>query len=303
MRIVEFPRYDIFAEGFPGLIPISEGYGFIAKYNEDKVKEVFRVVAHEVSHQWWGHQVIGANVQGFFVLTEIMAQYSALMVCRKEYDREKIRRYVAYEIDRYFRGRGREAEEEVPLILTNERTWYLNYAKGFAVMNALQEYVGEERVNAAIRKYIEKMAFQEPPFTISCELVEAFREVTPDSLRYLLTDMFETITLYENRAVEALARKLENGRYAVKVSYSVKKFRSDASGNETTAPLDDLVFFGVFDDEGNVLIMEKHWIDSETGELEFEVERKPTKAGIDPYYYLIDRRTDDNVIDVREEVM
>jgi ABC-2 type transport system permease protein len=303
LRIVEFPRYAIFAEGFPGLIPISEGYGFIAKYDEDKVKEVFRVVAHEVAHQWWGHQVIGANVQGFFMLTEVMAQYSALMVCREEYEQEKIRRYVANEIDRYFRGRGREAEEETPLILTNERTWYLNYAKGFAVMNALQAYLGEERVNIAVGKYIETVAFQEPPFTTSCELIEAFREVTPDSLRYLLTDMFETITLYENRAVEALGRKLANGRYAVKVSYSVKKFRADAWGNETPVPFDDLIAFGVFDDEGKELALTKHWIDSETGELEFEVDRKPARAGIDPYYYLIDKRTDDNVIDVREKVM
>jgi ABC-2 type transport system permease protein len=303
VRIVEFPRYAIFAEGFPGLIPISEGYGFIARYDGDRVKEVFRVVAHEVGHQLWGHQVIGANVQGFFVLTEVMAQYSALMVCREEYEQENIRRYVAYEIDRYFRGRGREAEEEVPLILTNQSTWYLNYAKGFAVMNALQAYIGEERVNDAIQKYIKKAAFQEPPFTTSRELVEAFREATPDSLRYLLTDMFETITLYENRAVEARSRKLKDGRYVVTISYSVKKFRADASGDERPVPFDDVIVFGLFDGDGKELALKKTWVDSETGELEFVVDGKPVRAGIDPYYYLIDKRTDDNVVDIQEEQM
>jgi aminopeptidase N len=38
------------------------------------------VTAHEFGHQYWAHQVIGAEMQGATVLSETLAQYSALMV-------------------------------------------------------------------------------------------------------------------------------------------------------------------------------------------------------------------------------
>jgi aminopeptidase N len=34
------------------------------------------VGAHELGHQWWAHQVIGADEQGSTVLFETLAQYS-----------------------------------------------------------------------------------------------------------------------------------------------------------------------------------------------------------------------------------
>lgn len=301
IKIVEFPRYDMFAEAFPNLIPISEGYGFIAKYDQSKVEYVYRVTAHEVGHQWWAHQVIGANVEGAYMLAETMAQYSALMVIKKRYDQNKINQYVKFEIDRYLRGRGRETRKEVPLAMTNLATWYLNYAKGFVVMNALEDYIGEDKLNAAIRRYIKNVAFQEPPYTTSLEFLEYIKEATPENLTYIITDMFETITLYENKALEASCKKLENGRYLVKFNFEVKKLRADELGNENAIPIEDYITFGVFGQDGEELYLRKHWVKSEKGEMKFLVDKIPERAGIDPYYYLIDKNTDDNVISIEQK--
>jgi ABC-2 type transport system permease protein len=38
---------------------------------------VFYVVAHEMGHQWWAHQVMGADMQGSTLLSETMSQYSS----------------------------------------------------------------------------------------------------------------------------------------------------------------------------------------------------------------------------------
>ena len=70
-------------------------------------------------------------------------------------------------------------------------------------MYALQDAIGEENVNRALASYIKKVAFQEPPYTISRELLAEFRAVTPPEYQYLIEDLFETITLFENRAVSA----------------------------------------------------------------------------------------------------
>ena len=65
-------------------MPYAESIGFIANFDKpDDIDLVYYVVAHEMGHQWWAHQVIGANMRGATVLSETMAQYSALMVMGK----------------------------------------------------------------------------------------------------------------------------------------------------------------------------------------------------------------------------
>ena len=53
---------------------------------EDAIDYVFYVTAHEVAHQWWAHQVIGANVQGATMLVRI-----AGAVLRADGDGEGVR--------------------------------------------------------------------------------------------------------------------------------------------------------------------------------------------------------------------
>jgi hypothetical protein len=60
-RILEFPRFQgTFAQAFPNTIPFSEAIGFIADLRDPReIDYVFYVTAHELAHQWWGHQEIG----------------------------------------------------------------------------------------------------------------------------------------------------------------------------------------------------------------------------------------------------
>jgi len=43
------------------------------------------------------------------------------------------------------------------------------------------------------------------------------------------------------------------------------------------------------------------WIDKDKEDLEFIVDNIPEMAGIDPYYYLIDKNTDDNIVKMKRE--
>ncbi len=50
----------------------------------------FYVTAHEVAHRWWAHQSqFGGNVQGATLMSESLAQYTALMVMRLKSDPTK----------------------------------------------------------------------------------------------------------------------------------------------------------------------------------------------------------------------
>jgi ABC-type transport system involved in multi-copper enzyme maturation permease subunit len=293
VRILEFPRYASFAQSFPNTIPYSESIGFIARLKDDDIDYPFYVTAHEIAHQWWAHQVIGANVQGATVLSETLAQYSALMVMEREYGPDKIRRFLEYELDMYLRGRSTERKKEVPLLRVENQP-YIHYRKGSVIMYALKDAIGEEAVNRALSGFLEQWAFKGPPYPTSRDLVEAFRAEAPEDLHSWLDDLFAHITLYENRATEATAREIEDGRYEVTLTFEARKLRAGEQGEETEVALDDPIDIGVFDDEGRPLYLESHRLNGKTSQVTVVVDGVPARAGIDPYHKLIDRHPDDN---------
>lgn len=304
VRILEFPGYASFAQSFPNTIPYSESIGFVADLRDpESIDYVFYVTAHEVAHQWWAHQVIGGNVQGSTMLSESLAQYTALMVMEHEYGKEKMRRFLKYELDSYLRGRGVELVEELPLALVENQP-YIHYRKGSLVFYALQEAIGEATLNGALARFVRERGFQEPPFTHSPELLAILREATPPAQLPLLADLFETITLFENRAVEATYRRREDGKYLVHLTVEAKKLRADGRGNETPIELDDLIDIGVFGEatgEGGsgkatekVLYLAKHRLHEPRSTLELVVDELPLEAGVDPLNKLVDRSSDDN---------
>ncbi|HFE44257.1 MAG TPA: hypothetical protein ENJ18_02020, partial [Nannocystis exedens] len=213
VRILEFPRYSSFAQSFPNTIPYSESIGFIARVvdDEEDLDFPFYVTAHEVAHQWWAHQVVGGNVQGATMLSETLAQYSALMVMEKEYGSEQMHKFLKHELRGYLQGRSSESKKELPLMLV-ENQQYIHYQKGSLVFYALKDVLGEDLVNAAIREVIAEHAFKGPPFPTSRVLVDALRKRTPKKYAYLIEDFFETITLYDNKVVSAHFEEIEGDR-------------------------------------------------------------------------------------------
>jgi ABC-2 type transport system permease protein len=150
-----------------------------------------------------------------------------------------------------------------------------------------------------LRKYLEKVKFQEAPYTTSIEFVDAMREATPEELKYIITDLFETITLHDFSAVEATWKKTPENGYVVKIKVSAKKLRADGLGAEKEIQIDDLVDIGVFTGagkNGKALFLEKRRITHPEMEFEVTVDQLPGRAGIDPYNKLIDRNPDDNIV-------
>jgi len=301
-RIIEFPRVARFAQAFPGTMPYSEAIGFIANLSKpDDIDMVYYVVAHEMGHQWWAHQVIGANMQGATLLSETMAQYSALMVMEHEYGRDTMRKFLEYEMDNYLKNRGRETLKERPLLTVESDQGYAHYRKGSVVMYYLKERIGEEAINRALRKMIAQFAYAQPPYPTSHNLVDAFRDETPEQYRYLIKDLFEDITLFSNRTLSAKSVKLADGKYQVTLEVESKKFKADDQGNETEVPVNDWIEIGALAKAeknhryGNVLYRQVVKITGGKQTFQFELAEKPYEAGIDPMQMLIDRVPSDNL--------
>jgi ABC-2 type transport system permease protein len=300
LRIVEFPRYRQFAQSLPNIIPYSESIGFIAKVNpksEDDVDYPYYITAHEVAHQWWGHQVVGADVQGATLLSESLAQYSALMVMKATFGPAQMKRFLRYELDHYLRSRALERKKELPLLRV-ENQQYIHYNKASLVFYALQDAIGERTVNQALRTLIETQAFRGPPYATARDLLAALAAVTPPDRRALLTDLFETITLYENRALAAQARPLAGGKWEVTVRVTAKKLRADELGAESEVPFNEPIDVGVLGEDGKLLATQKVVMGPGEHTTVLVVSALPKRAGIDPTCLLIDRQPDDNLTSV-----
>ena len=322
LRIIEFPKSQgFYAQSFPNTVPFSEGLGFIADVDDSEEggnDYPFYVTAHEVAHQWFAHQVIGADVLGATVMSESLSEYVGLKVIESVNGKNKMRKFLKKALDDYLMSRTFETKRENALMF-NDGQGYIHYQKGSLVFYALSDYLGEENLNKAISKYVKKVAFQEPPYTTSIELLDYIEEVTPDSLNYILKDMFETITLYDNNAISATSKKMDDGKYKIDFEFNVSKYRNDEKGKINygdqekdsirfqganmdqpvySVYLDDYLDIGVFgsDDEENEteIYLKKHKISDINNKISIIVDQEPKEIGVDPYNKLIDTDSGDN---------
>lgn len=317
VRILEFPApIGAFAQSFANTLAWSEGLGFTMDVRDaSKIDLVTYVAAHELGHQWWAHQVIGANVQGVTMLDETFAQYSALMAMEKLYGRDQIRKFLKFEQDSYLKARGGDPLPEQPLYRV-ENQQYVHYRKGSVVMYRLKDQLGEEVVNRALRRLLHDFAFKPAPFPTTLDFLKDLREEAgPDPAKQaIITDLFEKITIYDLKAKSAVVKALPGGKFDVALTIqagttpgSTGKEYDDGQGKPVERPpLDEVVELGLFAKEPgkadfgsrDVIVMQRAHLHSGEQTVHFTVDRKPTFAGVDPYNTLIDRNTNDNVVAV-----
>lgn len=323
LRIVEYPKTEgTYATVMGNLMPYSELYliGDINPAAEGSIDLPFYVSAHEVAHHWWGHQVNPANILGGKMVTESMAEYVGLKVLEGRYGKEMIRRFLRQDLDLYLTGRANERKKETSLLYAYPHQEYINYQKGALVFYALSDYVGEEVLNNALSGYAEQMRYKGPPLPHSLGLLAAIQPIIPDSLQYLVKDLFETVTLYDNQIESSTITPLAGGRYQVEINFHVSKFRSDGFGHRLysdnqrdslqymptdakakvfSLPLADYIEIGVFGEEKMAgerlpIYLQKHKINSINNRILLIVDQKPIEVGVDPYHKLIDVLPEDN---------
>ncbi|HYC88534.1 MAG TPA: M1 family aminopeptidase [Thermoanaerobaculia bacterium] len=305
-RVIEFPGYRGYAEAFAGTIAFSESAGFTGQYNkEDSFDFVSGMTVHEFAHQWWPGQMAGAEMEGYSVFVETLAQYSAHMVMKQMYGEDQIRPYLRYELHRYLGGRAWETNEP-PLARVGSQS-YIAYRKGAMVMYLLSKRIGEDGVNRALRNMLARYKWKGAPYPRTLDLIAAFRAEakTPED-QELITDLFERVTLYDLEVDAPTATQRADGRWDVTIPIAAKKFYATGDGVETETPLAERIEVGLFTAEpgsdafqqSDVIMMERQPIRSGIQTLKFVTEKRPAFAGVDPYNFYIDRDSADNVLPV-----
>lgn len=295
LRILEFPRYRSAGKFHSGTVPLAEGTGFVNDLRG--VENADYGVMHELAHMWWGERITGAQIQGRWLLTENMADYSTLMLFNEHYSPVFANRIVRGMLDGYLNGRSQENEAEVPVMYT-ERHGYLR-AKGPHALYALQDIIGKDKVHQALRNFLKAYSFQTSPCPTSKDLVNALRATAGPEYQQLITDLFERIVLYDLQVDAASVREVE-GMFEVTIEVTAKQFAADAHGKETEEPLDswfDVAVFAETDkplEEIMPLYIAKHRLRSGTQTLTVRTTKRPGIAALDPFHKMIERSAANN---------
>lgn len=164
-QIIEFPRSEgTYATTAANCIPISE----IRFINDSRnpadgaVDIAFYVAAHELSHAWWGNQVVPADALGATMLTESIAEYITAKVYERQYGQKSALQFLEIQQNCYRAGRADAHEEELPLVLVGPDQSYIAYGKGALAFYRLSERIGEANLNAALRLFLKKKQVSRP---------------------------------------------------------------------------------------------------------------------------------------------
>lgn len=299
LRLVEHPGQSMTLHASPINISYEEAFaGMNSAADKRKVDFPFAVVAHETSHQWWGNQLSPADIEGGPLLTESLAWYSSMCIVAESYGEDHLQRLL----DMMHEGAWTiSTRASVPLLRIYDR--FAAYRKGPFAMYAMREYVGEDKVTNALRRLFDRYKTGEPPLPTSKDLYAELSAVTPDSLKPLLSDLFERNTWWELKTTKVNADSAGQGQWRVTLDVNARKVVVDTKGLETEVPMNDLVEIGVYGAGSNAtrgvrLYRALHRIKSGQQKISLVVNARPVRGGIDPRYLLIDDEPSDNMKEI-----
>ena len=128
-------------------------------------------------------------------------------------------------------------------------------------------------------------------YALSTDLLNAFKEVTPDSLQFVITDLFETVTCYDNKIESATSNENPNGTYELELKISFDKSRTSRVDFSLHKEYMDVEVLG---ENGTTIYFEKHLMREGDNEFVITLDDKPTEVIIDPLYKMIDLNVDNN---------
>ena len=302
LNLVEIPNRG-FARAYPGTIYISEHVGFKEDLTQGTGHDDFSyLIAHEIAHQWWGHQLASAKTEGEVLLIESLADYSALMVMQKIYGQAYVNQVVADSTQTYLKGRSADVIGETPLHkILGQR--YLRYHKGPVVLHAISQLITEQSLNQALKELLEQKADVRDDYATSLDLIKGIKAASGNQHHALIDEWLTDIVTYDLSIAEASIEMLANGTYQVSAQVSGQSFTHLLSESPKQHPFNHRVTVTALAEvSGQAYLIQKQEIQMVDGvqSVTFMLPQRPSKLVIDPNYLFIDRNRIDNEIRISQ---
>lgn len=295
-KTIRYAEVSAFADGFaatsyPSTVFMKENFGFYSNLNNRNKEDIInQLTAHELSHEWWGNsQISPQQKEGSWILTETLAQYTELMLYEKEHGLEKALETLKIHLDLYLSSRS--YEPETPLYKTNYETPHLPYDKGMLVMHQLRILIGEEKVNLALKNFLNHYKYPNP-IPDSEDLLKEIYLVADSKLYPKLDEMFKKIITYSSKISKVESVK-KNDFYEISFKADSKKYIENATGVRKQIDNDKTIDIGIYDENGK-LFRYTFPIKNNRIEGKIKIKNNPQRIVIDPLLMNIDTFIKDN---------
>jgi ABC-2 type transport system permease protein len=296
-QTLRFIEISSFTRGFAGTayptnLFINENFGFQNKIDKNPDKDILHeMVSHELSHVWWGNAKIDPDYrEGSKLLTETLAMYTELMMYKKTYGEERLLNRVNVHKDIYLSDRTFADEE--PLYKARPEKPYLAYDKGMVVVYQMYKFLGEEKINKALKSFYDKYSYPNKP-PVSTDLINEFYLVADKNLHSKIDELFKQIVTYDLGLIAADAVQNADGSYTVNIDASALKSIEDGKGkNENlafTEPIEAAIFFEK--NKKQIVILKA---DENKVRTQLVFSEKPLKVVLDPEGKFLDKSEEDN---------
>lgn len=189
-----YAEVSSFTQGFngtayPGVIFMTENMAFrshvIAGDNQDVINEL---AGHEVAHFWWGNNQIDPDYrEGYAMLTESLAMYTEMMVYKQMHGQRKMLERLQLQKQIYEAQKG--FHEPIPLLKATKQHTDIAYNKGAVVFVKLSQLIGEDKLNLALKKFLNDFKYPNPK-PISTDLLEYILAVSDSGYHQQVKDLF-----------------------------------------------------------------------------------------------------------------
>lgn len=171
-KSVSFAEVSSFTTGFsatayPSVIFMTEQMAFHSNVEADRRQDVINELAgHELSHFWWGNnQISPDDREGGVMLTESLAMYTEMMLCKEKYGEEEMKKRLEIHEQIYQSDKG--FYEPQPLYKVTPENTHISYSKGAIVMVKLSEEIGEHRLNQILKSFLKKYKYPQRATTLN----------------------------------------------------------------------------------------------------------------------------------------
>jgi ABC-2 type transport system permease protein len=189
LRLVEVQGTVDAAESFPSLVVFTESSEFTRNLEEGKRHSMQFMLAHEVAHQWFAHQMIGADAPGANVLTETIAQYLALTELERTAGRAIALKAVQADLDAYLKLRPHDAAQERALSAETGQA-YLYYHKGAVAFWLLGQNLSEPVLSSVLASFLTDYRLKNAPYPTVADLESRLRARANEAQQAQLNTLF-----------------------------------------------------------------------------------------------------------------
>lgn len=235
LRIAELPTgWGFGAFAMPGTILLTEDRGMRLDARRESVDLLLRRIGHEVAHQWWGNEVVPADVEGAGLIVEGLAKFSEQRIVATVHGDAALAAILAFDHDRYLVGRGLESGQERPLADAGYVDDYLYYGKAAVGFNALHSAIGDSAMTRALRGFFS--AHRGPGGEATTDMLrEALKAQLRSPEHSALLDEWLDQRVIHDLAIDSATVESVGGRYRVIVRGHAERTSTSTRG-EVSGP-------------------------------------------------------------------